>query len=144
MFLPSYESITPTKFDASSSASDHAIDLAFDQGSNTFWAADRTDDPTITVDFPEKFDLGVVIFQTSPADAFAQYDRPKTVTLTFPNSTTPPITLTLKDDKAPIISGGLNAQNVQEVVISFSDYYPADQTGQDQVALVDIQFQARR
>jgi hypothetical protein len=142
MIMPKYEPITPSTF-TGDSIKDHPADMAFDAYLNTYWAVNSAGDPALTVTFDRPFDLGAVQFHSGPTDQRTMFDRPKTVELTFPNSDVKPIVLTLPDSDKDMQNAGLDAPGIQKLVITFQDFYPADQTGDHVLAITDIQFQER-
>lgn len=144
MLMPQMVLIAPVTWDADS-VEGQPDDFAFDAGRNTYWAFDRADgEPVLTVDFDEKFDLGVVILTSGPKDIRTRFDRPKTVELTFPDSSARPIILQLDDLDTAITKGGLDAGGVETIQFHFIDFYGHDQNGEAVLAISDLQFQARR
>jgi hypothetical protein len=145
MIMPSYQAISPHAYVGSVPAvKDHAEELAFDAGSNTYWAAPSSPTLSLTVTFDRPFNLGALLMNTAPVETRTQFDRPKTVELSFPNSDAKPIVLNLQDSDKQIQNPGLDAKGVQVVVLTFKDYYPAAVGGDNVLALTDIQFQERR
>jgi hypothetical protein len=112
---------------------------------NTFWAADiGSGQPAITFEFSEKFDLGAVhVFSGAPKDIFTQYRRPTTIQISFPGTTVPPVTMTLKDQgkQQDLI---LDARGVTNVVFTVVDSFPQASGGKNEVAISDVFFDARR
>ena len=142
MIMPSYGPITPHDF-AGPALTDHEPELAFDGGSNTYWAANSGPTLALTVTFDRQFDLGAVLMSTAPVATRTEFDRPKTVELSFPNSDAKPIVLNLQDSDKQIQNSGLEAKGVTVVVLTFKDYYPAVAGSDSVLAMTDIQFQER-
>ena len=145
IILPSYGPIAPHNYVGSvPPEKGHEEELAFDGGSNTYWAAKSGPTLSLTVTFDRPFNLGALLLSTAPVETRTQFDRPKTVEVTFPNSDAKPIVLNLADSDKQIQNVGLDAQGVSVVVLTFRDYYPAAAGGDNVLALTDIQFQERK
>jgi hypothetical protein len=143
MLMPQLVPMVPTGWEADAT-DEHPADFAFDEFSNTYWA-DQTDaPPVLTVNFGSKFDLGAVILTSGPKDEYSNFDRPKTVVLSFPDSDAKSITLTFDDLAETITKTGLDARGIETIEFRFVDFYPHDQEGDAVLAISDLQFQARR
>jgi hypothetical protein len=143
--MPSYGPIAPHDYTASEPPVEgHPEQLAFDAGSNTYWAATSSPTLALTVTFDHPFDLGAILLSTAPVLTRTDFDRPKTVELSFPGTDNKSVTLTLADTDQQIQNGGLDARGVTQVVLTFKDYYAAAAGGQNVLAMTDIQFQYRR
>jgi hypothetical protein len=144
--MPSYGPIAPHDYTGSVPPIEgHPEKLAFDAGSNTYWAATSSSTLALTVTFDHAFDLGALLMNTAPVETRTQFDRPKTIELSFPGTTISPIVLNdVADSDKQISIGGLNAKGVTVVVLTFKEYHQAVAGAQNVLAMTDIQFQERR
>ena len=97
---PRLDPVRPTGFAASEEVDGHAIGQLFDKYANTDWRASG-DMPTVTVRFPEAFDLGALIVYSGASDKFTETRRPARIQLTFPDGTS--TELDLKDENSQCV-----------------------------------------
>ena len=128
----------PTSVVADAETPEHPAALAFDQFTNTYWAApfERGATPGVTIDLGKGTALVKVIVTSGASDEFTARHRPSIVNLAYSNEKSD--TITLKDTREPqefALTNGLGARTVHIKVLAV---YPADGAGE--VALTELEF----
>jgi len=86
----------PSAVTTSDQLAGHPASQMFDTYSNTDWRANGQQ-PSVTVKFDQKFDLGVMHIFSGASDNFAAFRRPKTLLFNFSDGSS--VTVDLQDDK---------------------------------------------
>ena len=142
--MPTLEDVHPIRREGEGTT-DHPAAAAADDNTLTFWLAEpSTDPPLLKVTFAEPFDLGALVFHTgsSTESDFTLYRRPKSVQLTFPDTSANPLVIGLADESIDQRYPA-DVPGVQVIEVRILDTHPS--TGGDQLtALREIEFKARR
>lgn len=128
----------PVSVLASAEEPDHAGRLAFDQFTNTYWAApfDQNTPPSLTVELGGPTTLARVIVTSGAAKDYTTRHRPSIVNLAYSNDKSD--TFTLKDTPEPQefpLRKGIGARTVRIQVL---DVYAAQ--GATDVAVAEVEF----
>jgi len=94
---PKLDPIRPTSVTTNDQVAGHPVSQMFDKYANTDWRASGQQ-PSATVKFDRKFDLGALIVYSGASDNFTSFRRPQTLLLNFPDGSS--TTVQLKDDNA--------------------------------------------
>ena len=136
---PKYVHVYPNKGDVTSTdqLTGHPASNAFDNFSNTDWRASGQQ-PSVTVKFADKFDLGVMHVFSGASDNFTAFRRPKTLLFNFADGSS--TTVELQDDKTmQTISVAKNGIDSFTMTVT-ATYGPADQP----LALSEIEVYAKQ
>ncbi len=95
---PKLDPIRPVSVTTNDQLKDHPATLMFDKYQNTDWRASGQQ-PSATVTFDHKFDLGALIVHSGAADKFTATRRPAKLLLTFSDGSS--TTIDIKDDNTP-------------------------------------------
>lgn len=135
---PTFLPVRPIKVMASSARSKHPAELAFDQGSNTYWSArwNPAGQPRLIVTFAAPVNLSRLIVISGAGKSFTKIHRPATLHLVY--STRRSDTFAVPDSADPVTFTLNNAEAVTRVEIIIQGIHPAQKSSS--VALAELEF----
>lgn len=137
-FNVSFVPVRPVTVNATAAAAGHPAPLAFDQLSNTYWAAPATpaQQPRLQIRFGGPTTVERIIVTAGGAEDFVKLDRPKTLHLVYDKKRSD--TITLNDEAKPQTLTLDNAGEVTEVEIVVTDVYQAATPGTVAIAEIEL------
>lgn len=138
---PRYVPVRPVERAATAAVPDHGGELAFDQFSNTYWAAPWAEgqDPRLVLVFDRPMTISRIIVTSGAGDDFAVNHRPSLLHLVYSNNQSDD--LRPVDGATPQTFELVNAKDITRIEIGVPEVYRAQDSAA--VAIAEIELFAK-